>query len=326
MKRFYRPIPLLWLLAGLMLPGLAQADAARDWLNKIQKAVRMTNYQGTFVYREGDQMEVMQVTHRAGADGVREKLVSMNGWAREIIRDNDQVVCYLPDKKSVMAGHNLDISTDKNFPSLLPEQTEKLKHVYSISVHKSERIAGRPTQMLTIRPKDAFRYGYRLWADDKTGLLLKTDLIAADGKILEQFMFTTIVIGGDITDADLKSGFSGQGMEWQRAGQPDQDTTGNNNWAASDLPPGFELTKQMIRGMPGKSVPVTHLVFSDGLATVSVFIEKGMPAREKDRQIATGMGGVHAHRTRRDEYQVTTVGEVPAATVSRIGESIHRRP
>jgi sigma-E factor negative regulatory protein RseB len=247
----------------------------------------------------------------------------MNGWAREIIRDNDEVICYLPDKKAVMAGHNLDISTDKNFPSLLPEQTEKLKHVYSISVRKSERIAGRSTQMLTILPKDAFRYGYRLWADDKTGLLLKTDLIGAEGKILEQFMFTAIVIGGEIADVELKPGFSGKGMVWQRAEQTSQDSKESADWVASDLPAGFEITKQMVRGIPGKPHPVTHLVFSDGLATVSVFIEKGMPAAEKD--IATGMGGVHAYRTRRDNYQVTTVGEVPAVTVARIGESIHPR-
>jgi len=325
MIRFYRTLSVLWLLSALVVPGVAQADTVRDWLNKIQEAVRMTNYQGTFVYREGDQMEVMRVTHRAGRDGVREKLVSMNGWAREIIRDNDQVICYLPDKKSVMAGHNLDISTDKNFPSLLPAQTEKLKSVYTISVHKSERIAGRPTQMLAIVPRDTFRYGHRLWADDKTGLLLKTDLIDADSKVLEQFMFTTIVIGGDIADADLKPSFTGKGMAWQRADEPRSATSARSEWIATDLPDGFELTRHMVRGIPGKTGPVTHLVFSDGLATVSVFIEKGMPSKAGADRIATGMGGAHAYRTRFNDFQVTTVGEVPAATVSRIGDSIRPR-
>ena len=323
MSKLNRSLSFLWLLSALALPGLAQADAVRDWLNKIQKAVRMTNYQGTFVYREGDQMEVMRVTHRAGTDGVHEKLVSMNGWAREIIRDNDKVTCYLPDKKSIMAGHNMDISADKNFPSLLPAQTEKLKNVYAISVHKSERIAGRTTQMLTIVPRDAFRYGYRFWADNKTGLLLKSDLIDTDGKILEQFMFTAITIGGTIPDSELKPSYSGKGMVWQRADQTTLEVN-TSDWAAADLPHGFELTKHMVRALPGKPHPVTHLVFSDGLAAVSVFVEKEVPVNKKSERIATGMGGVHAYRTRRDDFQVTAVGEVPAITVSKIGDSVHR--
>lgn len=321
-RMFFR---VLW-LPILFVPAIpAVAGSGNEWINKIQQSGNHTNYQGTFVYRQGDQMEVMRIAHRAGKDGIRERLVSLNGWAREIIRNNDEVVCYLPDKKAVMAGHRSGRPIEQTkFPALLPDKIDRLTKSYRISVAKAERIAGRPTMLVSIDPNDTLRYGYRFWADKGTGLLLKSDLVDSKGKTVEQFMFTDISIGKPIKDKDLQPTYSGKGMVWHRS---DKEPLPNNaaakhRWRVNDLPAGYRITERMMRSVPGKSHPVTHLVISDGLAAVSVFIEKAGSEGKKTTPMVTSMGAAHAYRASMDGHQITAVGEVPAATVERIGRSV----
>jgi len=311
-------------LAILGLPALAWGDEAMDWLAKIQMSTAKNNYEGTFVYRQGDQMEAMRIAHRVGSDGIRERLFSLNGWAREIIRNRDEVICYLPDKKAAMAGHAVPRSAEDKFPKMLPETVSRLSGSYRIKSAKAERIAGRPTVMVSISPRDEYRYGYHLWADQKTGLLLKSDLLDEHGKVIEQFMFTDVSIGIPIKDKDLQPTYQAKGMAWQRAASNVPKATDASRWEIGDLPKGYRVTGEMMRSVPGKPQPVAHLMVSDGLAAVSVFVEPSSKRQDKEDGMVTGMGSAHAYRAWLDGHKITAVGEVPAATVERIGRSIRQ--
>ena len=321
LRQFFRTL----LLPALLVPSFpVLATTGNQWINKIQQAGNHTSYEGTFVYRQGDQMEVMRIAHRADKTGIKEKLVSLNGWAREIIRNNDEVVCYLPDKKAVMAGHRSGRPIEQTkFPAILPDNIEHLNQSYKIDTKDAERIAGRPTVLVSIDPRDSLRYGYRFWADQSTGLLLKSDLVDSNGKTIEQFMFTDIKIGQPIKDKDLQPSYSGKGMVWHRGGEDSAEKVPDSeHWQVHDLPAGFRVTGRMIRDVPGKPHPVTHLVISDGLAAVSVFIESSVSQDKNSGPMVTSMGAAHAYRASMDGHQITAVGEVPASTVELIGRSL----
>lgn len=302
--------------------GAAQADSAFDWLGKINRAARTLNYDGTFVYLHGDQLEAVRVVHRVENGRVQERVLSLNGAAREVVRTDQEVRCYLPDEKSVMVEHRR--VDDTSFPSLLPEQLSGLKANYDIELGRAGRVTGRAARQLLIRPRDEFRYGYQLWADQESGLLLQADLRDANGELIEQFMFAQVAIGAPIPAAALQPTTRDEGFTWHREARGEAKATAATRWRAEGLPSGFRLSRQAVRQSPRRNVPVEHLVLTDGLATVSVFIE---PIGERDVAAMLGashVGAVHAFGARVDDYLVTAVGEVPAATVALIAGAVRQ--
>ncbi len=310
----------------LLLASVAAADddhaAAHDWLVKMSRSARGLDYTGVFVYQHGTQLEAMRIVHKGRGGAPRERLVSLNGTPREVIRNQREVICLLPDMKSVVVEYRR--SGGKRFPVLLPEERlADLGEYYVIRLGGSGRVAGREAQIVLIHPRDDYRYGYQLWADRDSGLLLKADLLDRKGRILEQFMFTHLVIGEPIPDTAIEPQISDQeALHWYREEgdrmEPQADEPG---WTAVRLPGGFRLSTFMKRREPIRRKPIEHLVYSDGLAAVSVFIEKS----EENKPFMLGtrrMGAVHAFGRRIGGYQVTAVGEVPAATVVMIGSSM----
>jgi sigma-E factor negative regulatory protein RseB len=319
----FRLLPryLFILLLSLFSAAAFAADVARDWLMKINNAAHTLNYDGAFVYQHNAQLEAMRIVHKMENGSAKERLVSLNGVAREIIRDNKEIRCYWPDKNSAMVEYRK--TQDKNFPSILPDRLQGLDENYVLKLGRTERIAGRTAQLVTITPNDEYRYGYHLWADQDSGLLLKAELLDSQGAALERFMFTQLNVGGKIPDSALKPGVAGEGLVWHRADDKDvKPDDAKQHWTAGKLPSGFRLSMHFMRHVPMREKPVEHLVYTDGLATVSVFIEK----QEKEaKPIMLGprhMGAVHAHGAHVDDFQITVVGEVPAETVSMIGESV----
>jgi sigma-E factor negative regulatory protein RseB len=313
----------LAVLLGLAVP-LAQAADAQKLFARMHQVGRSLDYEGTFVYQHGDQLESLRIVHKTGAGGVRERLVSLNGAPREIIRTDNEVRCYLPDENAALIEHRR--ADNRSFPALLPDSFALLKDYYKIHVGKDGRVAGRKAVSVHIKPRDAYRYGYLLWADNASGLLLKASLLDDHGGVVEQYMFTQVSIGRPILESELKPQFPAKGITWQRADDgPPLPSTGQ--WAASRLPAGFTLNARMMRMLPGRKQPVEHLVYSDGLAVVSVFIEP-VDAETKSNVLTglTHMGAVHAFGKVIEGHQVTVVGEAPALTVDMIGESVGPRP
>jgi sigma-E factor negative regulatory protein RseB len=295
-------------------------DAAHDWLMKINQAARMLDYEGVFVYQHETQLEAMRIIHKVENGAARERLVSLNGAPREIIRDQREVTCYWPDKNSVMVEYRK--ADNQTFPAILPERLQDLDDYYVIQLGNVERITGRPAQRVIVKPVDQYRYGYHLWADRETGLLLKADLLDTQGKILEQFMFTQINIGTKIPASALEPGMTGKGMVWHREDEDRKTVSTSPGWTATQLPRGFRLSAHIARQTLMRKRPVEHLVYTDGLAAVSVFVEKRGEGTKPFMLGPSRMGAVNALGSRVDDYQITTVGEVPAETIALIGGSV----
>jgi sigma-E factor negative regulatory protein RseB len=286
---------------------------------KMNEAPRQHDFEGTFVYHHGDQIEAMRIAHKAEQGMVRERLVSLNGAAREIVRNEREVLCYLPDQNSVVVEHRK--SDARGFPTILPERLPELDEHYVIQLGKSERVAGRVARQITIRPRDGYRYGYQLWADHDTGLLLRADLLDRQGRPLEQFMFTQLRIG-PVPASALQPETPGKGMVWYRERGEPPATAATQQWNVTQLPGGFRLSHRVMRNVPMRNKTVEHLVYSDGLATVSLFVEPLDKSAKSAMQGPSHMGAVHAYGARVNGHQVTVVGEVPAETVAQIARSV----
>ncbi|MEO8009934.1 MAG: MucB/RseB C-terminal domain-containing protein [Betaproteobacteria bacterium] len=269
----------LWLPALLTL-GLSAGAAAADplqqsealtLLQKIADAARELNYFGTFVYQHGDQVETSRIVHFVDGGNEYEKLETLDGPRREVIRNNNEVLCYYPDAKIVRSDKRV---ARRTFPALLPEQLSSLTEYYEIRKAEPERISGFETQALVLEPKDAMRYGHKFWADSASGLLLKARMLSERHNVVEQFSFTQVIIGAGVTREMVQPSFIIRFPEWRL------DRFANNTisevesgWTVKNFPAGFRKVLEMRRSKQGNSVLVTHLVYSDGLAAVSVFIE-----------------------------------------------------
>lgn len=296
------------------------ANEAQDWLMRVHRAAERLNYEGTFVYQRGTQLESMRIIHRVDKGVVKERLVSLSGPAREVIRTDDEVRCYLPDQKSIVIEHRrLDRA---GFVAIVPERLADLGENYVIELGRTARVAGRAAQQLIIGARDDYRYGYRLWADRETGLLLKADLTDEADKMLEQFLFTQINIGGNIPDAALAPQTSNGGMVWYRDSEAPSSTSAIS-WRATRVPKGFKLSSAVMRRLPKGNRVVEQLVYSDSLAAVSIFVEKlgdSPPSSMMDGP--TSVGALHAFGKSVDGHHITIVGEVPAKTIAMFGNSL----
>lgn len=318
-------LPVLTLLFALTSScgTVLAADDAHDWLMRMDKASRALNFDGVFIYRHNDKLETMRIIHRVEGGRVHERLVSLTGAPREIIRTDREVQCYLPDENSVVIEHRK--AESNGFPGILPQQISDLDRNYSLTLGHAGRVADRDAQFIVVKPKDGYRYGYELWADKATSLLLRADLVDDQGKTVEQFMFTNIQPGANISADDLKPHFGKKSSVWHRSNE--DNSTAAPKWTAQRLPAGFKLTTHVMRKSALHNKLTEQLVYSDGLAAVSVFIEKLNPdSRSKPHTTANHMGAVHAFRKTIDDHRVTVVGEVPAATVDLIGQSVKPLP
>lgn len=311
------------LASGILLMGLwtgmAQAQSAETlgWLRKIHDATQALSYTGTFVYQHGGRSESSRITRFVGADGVIERLEALDGVPREIVSTRDTVKCYLPESRVVKIEPR---SSDRSFPALLPEKITALAPNYDISLGETGRIAGYDCQAVVLTPRDALRYGYRLYADVKSGMLLRAVTFDAAGETVEQFMFTHLSIG-KITRDMVKPRFAVRSWRVENANAAPARLTG---WGVDAELPGFRKIGELKRRI-GASRPVAQLVYSDGLAAVSVFIEP-LEARRTALGLAS-MGALHVYTREVANHLVTVVGEAPAASVQRIANAVgYRRP
>lgn len=286
----------------------------------MNKAAQSLSYDGIFVYSHDGQIETMRVVRKIGADGMRERLYSLNGAAREIIRSDKEVWCYLPDEKKGV--HEYRQSSKRNFPSIFPEDIRNLNSFYEIKLGDRGRIADRFAQRISIDPKDKHRYGYNLWVEVESGLLLKAELLDVGGAVIERHMFAKVAIGLTVSAVDLEPNISKEKLVWFGQGKPAvKEQSSSPEWEIAKVPKGFAQSQWIQRLSPSSKQLVEHFVFTDGLATVSIFIEKSVDSKKAMYGVSR-MGAIHAFGIMVDDHQVTVVGEVPGATVSLIGKSV----
>lgn len=306
-------------LSAAQFAGVAQAQSpeALAWLRKIHDATQKLSYSGTFVYQHGGRSETSRITRDASAD--IERLEVLDGVPREIVRTRDTVKCYLPDSRLVKVDRR---SAERSFPALLPERIGALARHYDIELGELRRIAGYDCQTVVLTPKDNLRYGYRLYADAKSGMLLKAVTFDAKGEDVEQFMFTQLAIGG-VTREQVRPRHKARAWRVEDTEAAPARLPG---WGLSAELPGFRKVIELKRRM-GESRPVGQVVYSDGLAAVSVFIEP-MEGRADPVQTGTAsLGAIHIFTREVANHRVTVVGETPAASVQRIGNAVeYHRP
>ena len=313
---------LLYIVISCLIPAVVFADDAsvEAWLQKMHQAAHMSNYTGNFVYQQDNQLSLMRIIHAASKDGERERLISLDDVGREIIRTKGVVTCILPDSKSVVVEKG---RPEQQFPPAFPVKIENLSNYYRFSLDRQERVAGRVAQKIVISPNDKYRYGHNLWVDSETGLLLKTYLMDERGNLLEQFMFTEIEFMDSIPEEMLKPRITGDAYTWHEAKEQDPPNDSSSmieQWVIESLPAGFASDMKRQHHMPNQKM-VRHLVFTDGLASVSVFIEKHQQ-NTPNLVGASRMGAVNAYGRLLQNHYVTAVGEVPRATVQMITESV----
>ena len=303
-------------IAAVLTAGAAEAQTPDGWLRKMYDASQKLSYSGTFVYQQGARSETSRITRYGAAD--IEKLEVLDGVPREIVRTKDKVRCYLPNNRVVKVENR---ASDRTFPALLPEQVGTLARHYDISLGETRRIAGFDCQAVLLKPKDNLRYGYRLYADAASGMLLKAMTIDASGDTIEQFSFTQLAIG-NVTRDMVRPRHAASSWRVENSEAAPAHLAG---WGLSAELPGFRKIMELKRRL-GESRPVGQVVYSDGLAAVSVFIEPLDAARrEALRTGLASVGAIHIYTREVANHMVTVVGEAPAASVQRIANAVEYR-
>ena len=300
-----------------MLPAAfasTEESEARAWLTRMATALHKQNYEGVFTYVRGGQFNTMQIVHKFEDGKEVERLLQLNGEKLEIMRIDDELVCYHEKSDHVDLEHHVLLGP---FSSAFSENLEAYQDLYRFSLHGDDRIAGRPAIKLGISPRFNDRYGYRLWLDKETGLLLQSHWLDVDRKrVLEIFQFSTVNIGDDFDETTLASSLSGDSISHRLTSEVvslSKENAAKPRWRVAWVPNGFRSVR----------VPYTNrLHFTDGLATFSVFIDR--KAKSSLPEMAAHVGGtvVISRRIKGVKGQITVVGEVPLATARRVAESV----
>jgi len=293
----------------------AIASSVDSWLDKMHQAQNQQNYQGTLIIRQSDELQAIKVKQGVHAGQSWQTLESQTGDDQVIFRKNGQVMTIFPNKKLITVS--AEGAHEKKGPlhPALPENRDKLKQLYDLKLGTQERIANKQTQIIQMIPRDTHRYGYTFWLDKQSGLLLKCDLIN-NGRVLEQLMYSDI----ELLNTAPKNKFDESKLSTYKKVMLSNNTDVNSKkWLADKIPAGFVITHSVKNAQKQSSY---HMVFSDGMASVSVFIEPAK-AKQKSHLGGSSMGPVNVYRSFINDAYITAIGEVPAGTVRMIAQSVH---
>jgi sigma-E factor negative regulatory protein RseB len=337
--RSYKNITAIVILS--LIGANAWADDLSEMLQRMSDVGQSQNYRGTFILRKSDKLSTLYVAHGVDEQGVWESMESLNGELKKVLRHNNRIVSVYPDRQLVTVRQT---SKQQPLHLQLPENINQLEFHYSMARLDDDRIANHPTLVVNLLPRDQYRYGYRYWIDKNTGMLLRCDLLSENNEVIEQMMFTSLeyITGASSHDFNLQQfeRFNQQVLDEPSTDQVNDTTT---DWEIKQLPNGFMLTQNTMRYTrnPAEGAPkgaesansvstadvpdLQHLVYSDGLASVSVFIEKNK-GDENHLQGASSMGAVNAFGYSAGDFFVTVVGEVPEKTVQLMAQTTVKMP
>ncbi|HEU4665274.1 MAG TPA: MucB/RseB C-terminal domain-containing protein [Dokdonella sp.] len=300
---------LLFFLAGGITAFRAYADdpTPADELARMYGAVRQLDYQGTFVYTRGAQVDALRIFH-AGGPVDRERLVGLNGAPAEVVREGSTVTC-LQGATPTMLFRN---AAAHLLPLLPTPRGLASGDLYELSPGGTDRVAGYRATRIDVVPRDGYRYGYRLWLEDASGLPLRSAVVDASHRTLEEYMFVTLDIGAKPRDADLAAGAATTG-----AAPIEEAAAGAARWRVADPPPGFVLG-----GAHTSADGVEHQLYSDGVASVSIYIEPHVAGERAEQRLRRGMLGIYSHTSGGTRF--TAIGDVPRVTLERMVRSLQR--
>jgi sigma-E factor negative regulatory protein RseB len=294
---------------------------ALEWLRKIADSSRTVSYSGTFVYQYGNRVETSRVTHYVNpAGGVFEKLETLDGPSREVIRANDHVTAYLPDARVVLVERR----STRHLPVMLPERLSDLNSQYEVKILDGGRAGGFECQWIAVQPKDKLRYGRKFCAELQSGLPLRAQVFNERAEVIESFGFSQLTLGGKFNRDQVTSQYAAraQAQKWRvdNSALNVMEQAADTGWVVASLPAGFRKSMEVKRTIVGRPVAMPHLVYSDGLAAISVFIEPRQ--RDIGAKPLISQGAVHIFKRVHGDFVVTVLGEAPAATVMQIANSM----
>lgn len=293
-----------------------------EWLARMHEASRRNTYIGTFVVSSNaGTMSSARVWHACEADQRVEKVEALTGAPRSTFRRADQVVTFLPEQRSVRTEKRDTLGL---FPDLLKSSEAAIAEFYSARKVGHDRVAGFDADVVHVMPRDALRFGYRIWSERRTGLVVKLQTLGEGGEVLEQAAFSELQLEAPLKVDKLARGMAlPEGWRVEKV-EASKTTPAAEGWAQSANVPGFRPMSCYKRRTPGAPEGTVQWVFSDGLASVSLFIEPW----DRQRHVQEGLlaTGATLTLTRRiQDWWLTAVGEVPAATLRTFALGLERR-
>jgi sigma-E factor negative regulatory protein RseB len=318
---------LLMAISALPAPALAQVTAKEparsltEWLTRMHEASRQRAYQGTLVVSAGATMSASRIWHVCDGSQQMERVETLTGAPRTTIRRNSDVVTFAPDSKTAWVEKRESLGL---FPEMLRMPGNAIPDHYDVRETGTDRVAGHQADRLEIVPRDALRFGYRIWAEQKTGLVMKMQTLGEQGAVMEQVAFSELDLNAPVRMDALKRQMGDtRGYEIHKSTMK-KTTAEAEGWRLKEVVPGFASMSCHTRGAPGAAEPASmQWVFSDGLASVSLFVEALDPQRHGAEKTAA-VGATHSFAQRLDGYWITALGEVPVATLRRFAQSLER--
>jgi len=294
-----------------------ESPAARAQIERMVVAADALSFHGLLIHAQGDHIESLELVRWIDG-GVRERVHTLRGPQRELLRHEQGMRWAMPDRGVVVHEHRP--RPQGRFSAITREQLAVLSDYYTLDDGGTDRMAGREAQVVVLHPRDEYRYSYRLWVDDETGLLLASQCLSEHGAVIEQFMFVQLQFDPDPALREPVVSLDGLAVV---SGQEADATPGAGDpaWRATDLPPGFALLRHGRRRAPGGTFEVEHLLYGDGFAAVSVYVA---PSENLDFTGHSRHGATRIAATTIDGHHVTLVGEVPTRTLERVLRGIER--
>ncbi len=303
-------------------------DEVASWLDRMARAVDMLSYRGTLVHMRNGRVDTLRIIHRADADGIRERIYSLDGEPREVLRNGNEVRTVVEGDQPLIIQGGIGA---RLLPHLPVNRLSSPVLGYRMRFAGSERVAGMMTRVIEIRPRDQFRYGHRFWLEEQTGMLLRSALLDHAGQHLQKLTFVEVELGVPISDSELtpsitRSDAPEATLSEQAVASTSTTELRQASWSPARLPDGFRLAS-VGQGVGPNGRPFEHLLFSDGLTSFSVYVEaaQGAQLERQDAERLEAMGSVHVYTGMVEQHRVTVVGEVPPATVALIAQQLERR-
>ena len=295
-----------------------------EWLMRMHEASRGRAYVGTFVVLAGGTLSSARIWHVCDGEQQVERVESLTGAPRSTFRRNDQVMTFLPESRVVVEEKRESLGL---FPNFLQSGDSSIAQFYRAHATKGERVAGFDADVLNLRPQDAWRFGYRVWSERRTGLVLKLQTLDGQGRVLEQAAFSELQLDVPVSLASLS-----QMMEktaGYRIEKPElvKTTAVAEGWVLKNTVPGFQSMscyKRPAAGAGDAHHKTLQWIFSDGLASVSLFVEAFDPRRHT-QPVNWAMGATHTLTRRIGGWWLTVVGEVPPLTLDAFAQGLERQ-
>lgn len=335
-----RPVMRRWgaaalvaLASGFMSPVHAQnalqnpanARSVNEWLTRMHEASRQRSYIGTLVVSAGSSMSASKIWHVCDGAQQMERVDTLTGAPRTTIRRNKEVITFVPDAKTAIVEKRESLGM---FPELLRTPSNVIPQFYSAQEVGVQRIAGHVADMVEILPRDDLRFGYRIWSERQTGLVVKLQTLGERGTVLEQVAFSELQLDAPVSMEKLtKLMKDTRGYEVHKP-LLKKTTAEAEGWRLKEPVPGFTPMSCHTRDTPGagaqgSSASSMQWVFSDGLASVSLFVEPFDSQRHSQESVAE-VGATHSVNRRVGDYWLTVIGEVPAPTLRRFAAALER--